>query len=846
MRHHRLFKVLLTAALLFGLSATASAKLSFGEVIKMLKDRLSTKVIISAVKDSKTTFKLTTKEISRLYGLGADNSIIDALMGKGLAVKAKTVVRKSSDRRDYRSRDRDRRDRDYRSRDRDRRDRDYRSRDRGSRDGGYGTRGRGSRYRDYRSRDRDRRDRDYRSRDRGSRYRDYRSRDRGSRDGGYGTRSRDRRYRDDRGRDRGRRDRDYRSRDRERRDREYRRKEREKEKNDRLEKERRRRREELRRKAEEARLKEESRLAAEKEKRRLEEVRLARERARRMDLERRSEEARLRRESEIKRREEEKRIAEERRRREEERKRRIRMKRQLERERARERERRYGERLRRKRDRSTRRRRRYASFNRGRVLEDQDKFFSAAKSYNRFLRDYASPGTQEFTDAHYYTARSLYNLGLYNATLNYLIPILKKGPRDANYKRAFKMFVVVVRKLSFSEPSIFNRLARHDVSRFSKKFQDAFNYILAKFFYHWGNYRRARRIMAKVSPTSEYYSSAMYITGLLHLQERKEKKTKSLKEAHDSFVKSVLAAEKSNKDARILDLGYLALARLAYEVGQLDGALFYYRKIPKSSPRVGRAYFEKAWTYFLNRKYGHAIGTFHVLHSPYFKTQFLPELYILESTVYLNLCQYKMAKDLAELFQKRYSPIKDKISKLVDMNLPMYKYYKMFVNAGKGLYSEMPQAIYNHILADTEFFFIFSTLRELEKEDRILNKIMRIHGRSRLGNRIYRRLKRRLHRFERRAGKMIRRKLQVAATDLDIMIVKSDEITFDAINAEKEILDKAATTLLRGTKEARRRAMLAKKKKNPTNWSKMYWKFQGEYWEDELDYFRGLHVDRCK
>ena len=95
----------------------------------------------------------------------------------------------------------------------------------------------------------------------------------------------------------------------------------------------------------------------------------------------------------------------------------------------------------------------------------------------------------------------------------------------------------------------------------------------------------------------------------------------------------------------ILQLGYLALARSFYEAGIYDVALYYYQKIPAESARNAEAEFETAWTYFVKNDFKRALGQFHTLHSPYYSKWYFPDLYILESAVYLNLCKYEKSKE---------------------------------------------------------------------------------------------------------------------------------------------------------------------------------------------------------
>ena len=115
--------------------------------------------------------------------------------------------------------------------------------------------------------------------------------------------------------------------------------------------------------------------------------------------------------------------------------------------------------------------------------------------------------------------------------------------------------------------------------------------------------------------------------------------------AVQSFQNAIVATEENGSDPEIRDLGYLALARIAYDSEQHDAAIYYYRKIPKGSYKRATAFYESAWVYFVKGDYSRALGTFQTLHSPYFEHQFYPELWILEATVYMNTCRFGDAEE---------------------------------------------------------------------------------------------------------------------------------------------------------------------------------------------------------
>ena len=168
----------------------------------------------------------------------------------------------------------------------------------------------------------------------------------------------------------------------------------------------------------------------------------------------------------------------------------------------------------------------------------------------------------------------------------------------------------------------------------------------------------ARERLSKVEKGAEDYPESKYLEGVAYLGsvQTEEDLARAAPQAIKAFQEAILAAEQERGgNEEILQLGYLALARTFYEVGNFNPdfynvSLFYYQKLPTESSRDAEAKLELAWTYFLKNDHKKALGLFQTLNSPYYSKWFFPDLDLLEATVYLNLCKFEKSKlALAEL-----------------------------------------------------------------------------------------------------------------------------------------------------------------------------------------------------
>ena len=435
--------------------------------------------------------------------------------------------------------------------------------------------------------------------------------------------------------------------------------------------------------------------------------------------------------------------------------------------------------------------------------------------------------------------------GLSQAAVPYFANIVRRGPKDPNFRRAFRRLRVIQEQLLVTLPEVMERLAEANVQEYPEDFRDEFNYTIGKFYNRIGNYTKAQRFLERVSERSDFFASAAYVRGLIALRDRKAKS------GHELFKKAVLSAEASpgrkGMDRGVLELGYLALARLAYEVGGHDAAIFYYNKIGRGSTKVGQALFEKGWVHFQSGNFPLALGTFHGLHSPYFADRFHPDLYILEATIYLSMCHHTMAKEMVEMYQKTYGTLHKNLKALLAQGTPPQELFKMFLATSEGSTAagQLPRQLYSYVLQDAEFADLVAALKAYDSQSKLLGDLIRSRAKAdKLWTDASTEVEVRRERLNRQAGSMIRQKLQKAESELGELLIKADEITFESINAEKDQLDREAAALMTGAAIKEGKAKQGEKVK--FDWGFMYWEDQGEVWVDEVDNYRSLLGDGCK
>ena len=347
---------------------------------------------------------------------------------------------------------------------------------------------------------------------------------------------------------------------------------------------------------------------------------------------------------------------------------------------------------------------------RGRDLAEAGQYVEAINEFEKFRSEgNYQPGSEEAYIADYGIANALAKAGLYQSAAKTLVDVVLQGPDRPFFQSAMTDLRSLRKEISYSPPEL-EELTNFYVGEFSQAFQDSFHYVLGEFFYDYKNYAQALKYLDQVSSTSEDYGKALYLKGLVQVQ------NKLWRSALESFQNSILATEENKSDAEVADLAYLALARIAYESNSFDAAIYYYRKVSEESVKLATAFYESAWTYFIKGDYSRALGTFQALHSPVFEHYFYPELWVLEATIYLNLCHTDLTRKAIEMHNTRIAVLSQPLEEFLRSARRPSDFYDAVMKTGNNEAYMLDEALLKPVYANVDFYNLYSTVRQIESE----------------------------------------------------------------------------------------------------------------------------------
>ena len=495
-------------------------------------------------------------------------------------------------------------------------------------------------------------------------------------------------------------------------------------------------------------------------------------------------------------------------------------------------------------------------------LFDRERWNEAAQALFRVVNGETSddPGNKQL--AQYYLAIALYRLKFYQASYALFSQIA-----DNKNHLKFKETLLWLAKLATQLPEpadIIERVGKYSddqVARFDNEQQrDLFwqlNYMLGRYKYRNRQYEEAIRLFQKVDRKSEYYVKSQFFTGISYVQLRKSVPAVQSFQRIEKVIDE--GASGVEDEDRLRDLAYLSMARTYYSASikldpesntpqvdekKLSAAVKYWNQIEPASEYWLDALFEQSWAYFMAGDYPHALGNIHTIQSPYFPNSFYPEAEVLKAVIYFANCNYEGATIVVARFNKKFVPIRDELEKVLkrfkgeNQEEPFFKFLKE-VREGKANLDSKIKPIVENALSDRQLLRNLEYVRLLDDEmDRFRKSPPAFRG-SAVGKQVEDSLKIARDLAIRQAGELALLRYQRNVDELNEHLRNGEKILIDITAAQRNLLDEKISKGQVSKAESKIYGVVKPDEEH------VLWPFDGEYWRDELGFYRQVVESAC-
>jgi len=482
--------------------------------------------------------------------------------------------------------------------------------------------------------------------------------------------------------------------------------------------------------------------------------------------------------------------------------------------------------------------------------------------------------------AQFFMGKSLYHLRFYSASLSYFDKIVEKGDAHKYYKATLIWLASLQRKLPESA-GILDKIGKYPESALDApelaSIRDELIFYLGRFFYRQGDTKswdKAIVLFRRIEPTSKFFIRSKFFEGVTYVRRGFPVK------ASRAFKQILREASKIQKKGpgikMFMELAKLSLARVFYQAGQIalsaaqrskadrmmklygaaknmfHLAVKYYEEIPQRSPNWLQSLFEESWSFFmldaeLRRVFKQdfagfqkALGNIHTLNAPFFETMFFPESFLLRAVIYFKNCRYRASTESVNEFRTKYMTLFESMRKVVkrnkDDNNEFYNFAKKVIKGTSDL-DEQIGRFAKSALVDRTLRRQFDYVHELDRELKQVESAARDWKTTAIADSIVQDLSLQKSLAVAKAGEMSRLRLKRLLSEIRGMLVKANNILYE-IN---QVKIKGIDVKMRG-QVIKVQVKLQKVKVDDEH---VIWPFTGEYWKDELGYYRFQVRNKC-
>jgi TolA-binding protein len=490
-----------------------------------------------------------------------------------------------------------------------------------------------------------------------------------------------------------------------------------------------------------------------------------------------------------------------------------------------------------------------ATLDRALKLYDSDELHSASIELYKVIEGESGDSEANKQKAEFWMGKTLYKLGFYSAALTYFDKIVQKGPSHAHYNETLKWLASLSREVPDSS-GILDKIGKYDRKELEQpaleSVRDELYFLLGKYHYNKGKFKEAVALFNMVPRESPYYVQAKLFEGATHVREY------NAKPAIESF-KEVLRVGAESDDPKVKpyeDLANLSLARTFYSMGGYEMAAKYYDRVSMDSYDWPNSLFEASWANFMlrNAGYSKALGNIQSLQAPYFdnfvKPESVAEALTVKATIYFYNCQYDRAADAIQEFQETYAPLSDELKKVVAGTTANDQFYEVAdkIRNGDSNLPKNVEAAARAVLSDRMLARRFDYVKELDRELAEHEKADPAWKSTAVANAVMTDITLQRSLTVNEAGDLARQRITRLAGELDALTKRVIKIEIEILGGQKGVLEeelKQEQQVLQSGKNVDVSRIIVDDEHH-------FWPFKGEYWRDELGYYRVRLNNRCE
>jgi tetratricopeptide (TPR) repeat protein len=487
-------------------------------------------------------------------------------------------------------------------------------------------------------------------------------------------------------------------------------------------------------------------------------------------------------------------------------------------------------------------------------LERAEKFYqlgnyySASIEFNKAIEGEGAVDPGAKMRAEFMMGKTLFKLKFFSASLGYFDRIVQKGPAHPNYNETLQWLA------SLTHQPVDTGIVLEKIGKYNRQeleapqleaVRDELYFLLGKYNYNKGKFQEAVSLFNLVPAKSAFYPQAKLFEGATYVRQY------TAKPAVEAFKAVLLAAEESQdpKVKPFQDLANLSLARVFYSTGQFKMATKYFDRVSPESYDWPNSLFEASWANFMLKQEGYskALGDIHTLRAPFFeyfvKPESVAEALTVKATIYFYNCLFERAANSIQEFNDWVPQVAEGLAKALTGNPANDQFYALAVKIRSGK-SGLPPAVERAaraVLSDRSLVRRFDAIRELDRELVQLERAEASWRNTTVATNLNSEIGVTRALAVNEAGEIARKRVERLVNEFRVLITRVIKIEYEILQGEKGTLEEDVKSESQSDASGRSRDISNVRIDDEHE----FWPFMGEYWRDELGYYRYKLLNKC-
>lgn len=270
----------------------------------------------------------------------------------------------------------------------------------------------------------------------------------------------------------------------------------------------------------------------------------------------------------------------------------------------------------------------------------------------------------------------------------------------------------------------------------------ALRYAKAKALFALRRYGEAERLLVSLPKGASVYPQGQYILGVIFMNRAlgesatppTKKEAADVPPAARRFAKAILQFQKvtqlkvdREEHLHVVDLAWMALGRLFYEVDDVLDAAEAHARVRRTSPAFADMLFELSWVYVRLGDYERAERGLEVLGIVNPDKLNFAEGALLRADLMLRSKQHEPALAAYRSVRRRFEPIQDEVEAFVGENTEPGQYYDRLIEDQLGVKTRgaLPPVVMDWLREESSGERVFDLIHDITTARSILNRSRR-------------------------------------------------------------------------------------------------------------------------